>query len=371
MFEGAIWRVACPAACLLALAVVLQSCGGSSQPPAPLTITSTSLPNGTAEVQYNEVIQATGGVAPYHWSVSAGTPPHNLQLNQSNTNTDTISGTPDTPVQADSFSVSVTDASKQTAIQAYKVSILGVPDTLVLSPATLNFNPQLVGTASATQTMSLSNTGTTPVAINSVTAAGTNAGDFNQTNTCTGIAPEASCTITVTFTPGQAGPSVASITINDDTVGTPHTLGLNGIGLVSGANATLSGQDLSFGNQTVGTTSPGQTLTLTNYGTATLNIANVVAAGDFAESSTCAASLGSAGNCAISVTFTPSTTGSLSGTLTVTDSAPVNSQTVGLSGTGVQAACVPPGGQCSARGSCCPVAGYTDVCSAQHICVVE
>jgi hypothetical protein len=49
-----------------------------------------------------------------------------------------------------------------------------------------------------------------------------------------------------------------------------HSLSLSGIGLTSGSNAALSATSLTFGNQVVGTTSPAQSLTLSNYGTTTL-----------------------------------------------------------------------------------------------------
>ena len=222
--------------CLVAVATLLECGGGSSQSVQPLIITSATLPNGAAGTQYNQSVQATGGVAPYTWSVSNGILPHNLQLGSSNSNSDTISGTPDTPVQAEAFSIKVTDFAGQSATQQYKVSILGLPDTLTLSPASLSFNPRLDGTASATQTATLTNTGTSAVAVNSVLSTGNNSSDFTQSNTCaSGLEPGANCAISVTFTPSQAGPRVASITINDDTTGDPHQLGLNGIGLTTGA----------------------------------------------------------------------------------------------------------------------------------------
>ena len=326
-------RIALWVTCL-ALATLLQSCGGSSHNIQPLTITTATLPNGTVETYYNQSIQASGGVVPYTWG-HAGTLPHNLQLNPSGANATTISGTPDTPAQADAFSVTVTDSANQSATQPYKVSIMGVPDTLVLSPASLAFNPQLSGTTSATHSATLTNSGSSSVAINSVLASGSNAGDFSQSNTCaSGLAPGANCVISVTFTPSQAGPRVASITINDDTNGTPHQLGLNGIGLTTGANATLSAPNLTFSGQAVGTTSQPETLTLTNYGTATLNIANIGTTGDFAATNTCAASLASAASCPISVSFAPSTLGNLTGTLSVSDNLTGSPQTVPLNGTG-------------------------------------
>ena len=85
----------------------------------------------------------------------------------------------------------------------------------------------------------------------------------------------------------------------------------------------------------VGTTSPAQSITLSNYGTTTLSIAGIAATTNFGEIDTCGTSLTSGANCTINVTFTPSASGSLNGTLSVTDNAPGSPQTVSLSGTGM------------------------------------
>jgi hypothetical protein len=373
-------RIACSIACLIAVAALLQCGGDPSQNIPPLTITSAALPNGTVEAKYNQAIQATGGVTPYAWSISAGALPHNLQLGPSSTNTDTISGTPDTPSEKVAFTIRVTDAANQSATQPYTVSILGLPDTLTLSPASLSFNSQLAGTTSGTHMATLANTGSSSVAINSVVPSGSNAGDFRQSNTCaSGLAPGANCEITVTFAPSQAGPRVASITINDDTTGTPHQLGLNGIGLSSGANATLSAASLTFNGQEVGTTSPPRTLTLTNYGEGTLNIAGIAASGSFSESSTCGATLAAGANCPINVTFSPAASGTLTGTLSVTDNMTGSPQTVALNGSGAASGTPVLTGMCAGPGDgnlCtwekdlveCPV-GEAAIAQANMLCV--
>jgi hypothetical protein len=73
---------------------------------------------------------------------------------------------------------------------------------------------------------------------------------------------------------------------------------------------------------------------LTNYGTTALSIAGIAATADFGESDNCGSSLASAASCTINVTFTPPAVGTVTGTLSVTDSASGNPQTVSLSGTG-------------------------------------
>ncbi len=97
---------------------------------------------------------------------------------------------------------------------------------------------------------------------------------------------------------------------------------------------TLSPSVLTFGSQYVGTTSGAQTINVTNSGRAALAISSITAAGDFAQTNTCPASLAAGASCAVGLTFTPTAGGSRTGTLTIVDNAPGSPHTVTLSGTG-------------------------------------
>jgi hypothetical protein len=324
--------------CLTAIAL-LVCCGGgqSALQPSPLpVITTASLPNDTAETPYSQTIQANGGVAPFSWTTSAGALPHNLSLSSSATNTATISGTPDTVAQAVAFTIKVTDSANHSATQPYTISILPEPDTLSLVPASLNFSPQVVGSASGARTETLTNTGASVLNIASIAIVGNNATEFRQSATTCGasLAPGANCTINVTFTPSQTGPRSASITISDDTGGSPQSVSFSGTGLTPGPNATLSATSLTFGSQAVNTTSQAQSVTLSNYGTAALDITGVTATVNFSETDNCMPSVVSAASCTINVIFAPGSAGSLAGTVSVMDNAPRNPQTVLLSGFG-------------------------------------
>jgi len=327
-------------ATFLIAVLALSRCGGKSPqaPTLPPAITPSSLPNGTLATPYNEELQASGGVGPFTWTVNAGALPHNLQLLPTTSNKAMISGTPDTAAQAVAFTIQATDSTNHSAAQSYTVSILAEPDTLSFTPSGLSFNAQLVGNTSATQAATLTNTGSSPVGITSIAATGTNGtnnSDFGQQNTCgTSVAPAANCTISVTFTPSQFGPRTGVLTVNDSTVGSPHSLSLSGIGLTSGTNATWSAPSIYFGSQSVGTTGSPWLITLSDFGTTTLNIGNISSTANFSDTNTCSVNLVSGASCQIDVTFTPGTTGALTGTLSVTDNAPGSPQTVSLSGTG-------------------------------------
>src|SRR5260370_16006660 len=98
--------------------------------------------------------------------------------------------------------------------------------------------------------------------------------------------------------------------------------------------ASVSPTSLTFASQTTGTTSAAQTVTLSNTGNAALTITSSIAAsGDFAEANTCGSSVAAGANCTIGVTFTPTASGTRTGTLSITDNASGSPQTVIRTGT--------------------------------------
>ncbi len=171
--------------------------------------------------------------------------------------------------------------------------------------------------------------------------------------------PCAGSEFNVTFTPNQSGPRSASIAITDDSAGSPQSVSLDGVGVTSGPSATLSAMSLNFGSQGVNTTSPAQSITLSNYGNAALNITGITASANFAETDNCVTSLASVASCTINVTFTPSAIGSYNGTLSIVDNAKGSPQTETLNGTGV--AQPPPG--CTPIGDICG-SGLPKCCAA-------
>jgi hypothetical protein len=178
--------------------------------------------------------------------------------------------------------------------------------------------------------------------ISSIAVTGTDLTDFDQANTCgAGIAPGTSCTISITFKPTKIGPRRASVTTTDNAPDSPQSVTLSGTGVTSGPNASLLPTSLTFATQLVGTNSPAQAVTLSNYGTMVLIITSVVASGDFSETNHCGSSLAPGESCTISVTFKLKQPGNQTGTLSITDSAPGSPQTVRLTGVGTDVELVP------------------------------
>ncbi len=85
----------------------------------PLAITTTTLPQGQQGNPYSEVFAATGGTAPYSWSVSAGTPPAGIAMIASGD----FAGTP-TAAGTFNFTVTVTDANSKTSSGNFSVTVL-------------------------------------------------------------------------------------------------------------------------------------------------------------------------------------------------------------------------------------------------------
>jgi uncharacterized repeat protein (TIGR03803 family) len=84
-----------------------------------------------------------------------------------------------------------------------------------LSANLLNFGNQAAGTSSS-QSVTLTNPGTTAVPITSIIVGGANKSDFAETNTCGSSIPAGdSCQLTVTFTPQKAQPYSAIVSVSD------------------------------------------------------------------------------------------------------------------------------------------------------------
>jgi hypothetical protein len=221
--------------------------------------------------------------------------------------------------------------------QSVALSGTGVAPSVTLGGNSISFGNQNVGTTSSVQMVSLSNTGTATLTISSIAVTGTNAGDFSQTNTCGGsVAAGANCSISVRFKPTVTGNRSASVTITDDASGSPQSVSLTGTG--TAPVVMLSMTSINFSGQLVTTASATQNVTLTNNGSATLNITSITItganSGDFSETNTCGASVAAATNCTISVTFKPSATGNRAASVTITDDAAGSPQAVALTGTG-------------------------------------
>ena len=219
-------------------------------------------------------------------------------------------------------------ASGQTT-QVIELTGNGTAAAETFSPTALAFEPQLIGITSLPLSVQINNTGTGPLTITSLQTTG----DFAQSNACgSPVAPGASCTVQVTFTPTAFGNRTGVLTVTDNAAGSPHTLALSGQG--TSQQASVNPTSLTFVSQPVGASSTGAVVTLHNSGTTALTISSISATGDFAQTNNCGASLAGGMDCQITVTFTPTATGNRAGTLSIAESSSGSPQTVALSGMG-------------------------------------
>lgn len=207
---------------------------------------------------------------------------------------------------------------------------------LKLSPASLSFSSTGIGATAAAKTITVTNKGTGTLTINSISASANFTAIGSGSTPCGGaLAKSASCTLSVTFTPSDTGSAKGALAIATTGPGSPQIAALSGTGAVP---VPLSPTSLSFSAQAVGTTSAPKTVTLTNNSGGTLSISSLVASGDYSAvpsgGTPCGATVASGATCTFSVTFSPNLKGSISGAVTVTNSAPLSPAVMKLTGTG-------------------------------------
>ncbi len=216
------------------------------------------------------------------------------------------------------------------AVTSSTIPLIGGLPPVRVSPNSLSFGNEAVGTTSPAKTVTLDNTSTDTLDISSITPSG----DFAiSANTCGAtLAGKKSCKVSITFTPMALGTLTGTLTFTDNAANSPQTVPLSGTGVES---ATLTPASAVYAKQKVGTTSAAKTFTLTNNQPVDLTGIAISTTGNFAVSATtCEASLNAKAKCKISVTFSPTETGTQTGQLIVQDSASNNPQTSNLTGTG-------------------------------------
>jgi hypothetical protein len=277
-----------------------------------VTLSATGLPTGvTAGFSPNPTTNTSMLMLTVGSGAAAGTTTITINgvsgsLNHSTTVSLTVTSAADFSLTANPTSVSVAQGSNGTSTITV-VPVNGFSGSVTLSASglpsgvTAGFAPNPTTTTS-TLTLTASATATT----------GT------STVTIKGVSGSLSHTTTVSLTVTQSG---------------------------GGPIVTLTPTSLTWGNVVVGTTGVKKTVTLANTGTATLNISNIAASGDFAlvtSTKPCGSTLAVGANCKISATFTPTQLGARAGNITITDNAPNSPQTVPLTGKGVAPATLTP-----------------------------
>ena len=199
-----------------------------------------------------------------------------------------------------------------------------------LTPASLTFGPQAVGTASPVQTITVTNTGNAALTVTSVVVTG----NFTETDSCIGatVAVNASCSVRVSFLPTASGARTGLVTIYGNVAGGQAMATLSGTATAA-ATIVLNPITTNFGATTVGATAAAQNVTISNTGGNPAMLTGETVTGDFRISAnTCGTTLAPSTGCTVAIVFTPTVSGLRTGMLTVTDSA--GTQTASLTGIG-------------------------------------
>ena len=100
-----------------------------------------------------------------------------------------------------------------------------------LSSSSLMFGSETVGSSTATQNVTVTNTGSAVLYFKSIALTGANANSFVTSNTCAGsVAAGATCRIGVRFVPVATGAASASLTLTDNASSPSQTIALTGSG---------------------------------------------------------------------------------------------------------------------------------------------
>ena len=236
-----------------------------------------------------------------------------------------------------SATLTIVDGTSTTA-HVVTLSGTGAVPQIALAPTSLTFPSQLVNTSSAAQPINLEDTGQGVLVVSSVTLSGTNPGDFSTSNSCSSaLTSGSSCTIFVIFKPTTLGLRNATLIVNDNAPGSPHAVALSGTATAVANTITPAGLSLTFGQQSLNTTSATQPITVQDTdATQTLVISGVTVSGDFKISSnTCTGSISPSSSCTIQVAFDPTVVGARTGVLTISGNGSGMPETVSLNGTGV------------------------------------
>jgi hypothetical protein len=239
--------------------------------------------------------------------------------------------------------VNSVDAADIAAYIANPAAGTGSP-AIALSATTLTFAAQTLGTTSAAQTVTVSNTGTAVLTLTGLTLGGTASAEFTRGGTCqpgTNVAVGGTCSIQLTFTPTVAGARSATVTITHNAIGGTSTVSLVGTGALAPAVASVTPAALSF-TQTINSTSIAQAVTVRNTGGQPLTVGAIgISGANAAEymigaASTCSTGtvLNGGASCNLQVTFRPTVAGARSAQLSIAHSATASPAIVALNGTG-------------------------------------
>ncbi len=208
--------------------------------------------------------------------------------------------------------------------------------SVALSPSSLSFSKQIIGTRSAARVVTVKNTGAGTLRVSTITLVGASADQFESTNTCGApLQKDGTCVVSVVFRPSVAGTYEAVVEIKSNT--TTKSISVKGVAAnPPPPKLTISPSSLTFPSQPVGTQSRSQSLILKNTGGSNLQIATITVTGahktDYLATNDCGSPIAPGASCAVALSFIPS--GERSRTAVLEIKGNVDARSITVRGTG-------------------------------------
>jgi len=311
---------------------------------AGATLTVNPAPVGPSITTSPTSQTVTAGQTATFTVVAAGTAPLSYQWQKNGVNIGgATAASYTTPATATSDSGSTLAAVVSNAVgtvtsAAATLTVNAAPVAgIQVSSSSINFGNEVVGNNNnLSQALIITNTGTATLTITQVTETGS-AFSVSGFSVPLNVSVGQKTTITVAFQPTTVGAVSGNISIVSNAPGTPTSVGLSGTGIAATLTLGISPTSLSFGNVTTGASSASQTVTITNTGNANVTISQITLSGSgFAMTGGSApVTLPPSQNLTLSVQFSPTSAGSVTGTISIVSNASGSPVTIALSGTGV------------------------------------
>jgi hypothetical protein len=280
--------------------------------------------NGTGNVTISQVTVSAKDVS------TSGVPtPVTLSPGQSQTMTVAFA-----PTAAETVAGNITVTNTQGTNTVVAVSGTGLQAAIGLTPSSANLGNVTVGLTNS-QTIQIHNTGT---GVLTITQANVTGSGFSATGLTLplSINPGQTSTFNAQYQPSIAGAASGSITIVSNAPTSPSVLALTGTGVAATQILSVSTNTLTFGNVSTGASST-LPVTVTNTGNSNVQISQIAASGTGFSLSGAGVpvTLTPSQSLVFSVIFSPTVTGSDSGSVTITSNATGSPATIALSGSGV------------------------------------
>jgi hypothetical protein len=320
--------------------VVSNTAGSATSNAATLTVNAAVVAPTITTQPVNQTV--TAGQTGTFSVLAAGTAPLSYQWQQNGVNiAGATASSYTTPVtttanSGSTFDVVVSNMAGSVTSSAATLTVNPAPAPAIqLNSASINFGNDPVGTNSS-QSLIITNTGTATLTITQVNETGA-VFSVSGFSLPLNVTAGQQTTITLGFLPTAVGAASGSISIVSNAPTSPTPVSLTGTGIAATFTLGISPTSLSFGNVTTNTSSASQSVTITNTGNSNVAISQITLTGTgySMTGGSAPVTLTPTQKLTLVVQFSPTTAGSVSGSISIVSNASGSPAAVSLSGTGV------------------------------------